>query len=257
MAHPNSKTSYFNMISARNANQDIDSKVKTIFKNSSLNQSCTEEQKNLIVENMSSRNYHKGEVIFYEGQPSFLIYFIYSGVIKLWKEGLHKDGQIIRFAKEGDMMGFWGSLENANYSLTATAITDAQLVYIKKDIFLPVVQTNSALSTILHDYIKELKKTEEDLRNMADMNVREKVAHSILVLLNLFKNKMDEIAFRIVLSRKEIAALSAICEDRVSKQLSDFKKEKIIIVNGKNVFIDQNALKKIVPIANLMDHGNR
>jgi hypothetical protein len=59
---------------------------------------------------------------------------------------------------------------------------------------------------------------------------------------------MDEITFRVVLSRKEIAGLSAICEDRVSKQLSDFKKEKIIIINGKNIFIDQNALKKIVPL---------
>jgi CRP-like cAMP-binding protein len=49
-----------------------------------------------------------------------------------------------------------------------------------------------------------------------------------------------------VLSRKEIAALSAISEDRVTKQLSDFKKENIISVNENKVFIDQKALQKII-----------
>ncbi|MCX6292651.1 MAG: Crp/Fnr family transcriptional regulator [Bacteroidetes bacterium] len=253
MGRSNSNTSYLNMLSGKNSSQDLENKVSIIFRNSALNQSCTEEQKNLIVENMSCRNYRKGDVIFYEGQPSFLIYFVYSGIVKLWKEGLHQYGQIIRFAKEGDMMGFWGALENTNYTLTATAITDVQLCYIKKDVFLPVVQANSSLNIILHDYIKELKKTEEDLRNMAEMNVREKVAHSLLVLLELFKNKMDDFTFRIVLSRKEIAALSGICVDRVSKQLSDFKKEKIIIISGKNKFIDQNALNNIISAPNYIN----
>lgn len=64
------------------------------------------------------------------------------------------------------------------------------------------------------------------------MNVREKVAHSLLELLDLFRNNLDEHTYKIVLSRKEISSLSAISEDRVSKQLSDFKKERKIIVEG-------------------------
>ncbi|MCX6295401.1 MAG: helix-turn-helix domain-containing protein [Bacteroidetes bacterium] len=81
---------------------------------------------------------------------------------------------------------------------------------------------------------------------MAEMNVREKVANSLLVFINLFKDKLDEAAYRIILSRKEIAGHSAICEDRISKQLSDFKKEKIITINNKGIQIDQKALQKII-----------
>ncbi|MCX6295400.1 MAG: Crp/Fnr family transcriptional regulator [Bacteroidetes bacterium] len=75
---------------------------------------------------MSCINYRKGEVIFHEGQPSYLIYFVHSGIVKLWKEGLHGDGLIIRFAKDGDMVGFWSSHENVDYTLSATALTDIQ-----------------------------------------------------------------------------------------------------------------------------------
>ena len=144
------------------------------------------------------------------------------------------------------MFGFWGSLENSNYSLSATAISDSELYFIKKDIFLPIVQANSSLNMLLHDYIKELKKTEDSLRNMAEMNVREKVAHSLLELLDLFRNNLDEHTYKIVLSRKEISSLSAISEDRVSKQLSDFKKERKIIVEGAKTFIDKQALQEII-----------
>jgi len=230
----------------RQAGHDYERNDNVFLKNHTLNQYCTQEQKRMIAETMRSRTYHKGEIIFYEGQPSFLIYFVSSGVIKLWKEGLHKVEQIIRFTKEGDMMGFWGSLENKNYTLSATAITDTELYYIRKDIFLPVVQSNSVLQIMLHDYIRELKKTEDELRNMGDMNVREKVAHSLLVLLEVFKDHLDEAAYRVILSRKEIAALSAVSEDRVGKQLADFKKDNIITIRYNKIYIDQKLLQEII-----------
>ena len=241
----NTFTSY-NMLTKKNVCNEIKSKHSILFKNKILYQCCTQEQSNILSENMNCTNYRKGEMIFHEGQPSFLIYFIYSGVIKLWKEGLHNNGLVIRFAKEGDMIGFWSSHENMDYTLSASALTETRLCYIKKDVFLPVVQANSSLQIILHDYVKELKKTEVDLRNMAEMNVREKVANSLLVFLNLFKDKLDEAAYRIILSRKEIAALTAICEDRISKQLSEFKKEKIIVKKDKRIFIDEKALQNII-----------
>lgn len=234
------------MLFNKQLGSDLECKSHLIFHNSALSQYCTEEEKSQIVNNLIHRSYHRNEVIFYEGQPSYLIYFICSGVVKLWKEGCHKLEQSIRFSKSGDMFGFWGSLENSSYSLSATAISDSELYFIKKDIFLPIVQANSSLNMLLHDYIKELKKTEDSLRNMAEMNVREKVAHSLLELMELFRNDLDEHTYKIVLSRREISALSAISEDRVSKQLSDFKKERKIIVDGNKTFIDKQALQEII-----------
>ncbi len=204
------------------------------------------EQNSLIDKYLKHKNYPKKDVIFREGQPAYRIYFIKSGIVKLWKEGIHFSEQTIRFAKQGDMIGFWGSHENNNYSLSATALTDIELGYIEKDYFLPIAQENSSLQLIFHDYIKELKKTEDDLRNMAEMNVREKVAHSILVLLDVFKNTNDAHAYKTALSRKSIASLSAVSEDRVSKQLSEFKKENIIVLNNERTSIDQTALQKII-----------
>jgi len=57
---------------------------------------------------------------------------------------------------------------------------------------------------------------------------------------------MDAQAYKTILSRKEIASISAISEDRVSKQLSEFRRENIIKINDKRTFVDQKALQKII-----------
>ncbi len=228
-----------------NYNKTISFTEKTFLMNGISKDYFTQEQKSQIERNLKHKSCQRNEVIFREGHPAFRVYFIKSGIIKLWKEGVNFVEQTIRFAKEGDMIGFWGSYENNNYSLSATAITDIEISYIEKDFFMPVVQDSPSLQIIFHDYIKELKKTEDDLRNMAEMNVREKVAHSILVLLHVFKDLKDDHTYKAVLSRKAIASLSAVSEDRVSKQLSEFKKENIIGQDDDRMHIDQTALKEI------------
>ncbi len=227
--------------------KDLHSKNNSIDNNKVLGRYCTEEQKALLVNNLNCIHYKKGETIFYEGQPTFLIYLIYSGIVKLWKEGQHREGQIIRFSKRGEIMGFWGCLEKEKYSLSATALVDTNVCYIKKKIFFDVFRNNFEIFFyILQEYIRNLKKVESDIRNMAEMNVREKVAKAILILLDCFGNNINNTNLKTVLSRQEIASLAGLNIDSVSKQLAVFKREKIIVADENKISIDHKALKKII-----------
>jgi len=234
--------------------RDLSSKNNVIDKNKILNKHCTKEQKILLVKNMNCLFFKQGESIFNEDQPAFLIYFIYSGIVKLWKEGVHKEEQVIRFAKEGEAIGFWGCLENKSFSLSASAMVDTNICYIKKEIFFDVFRNNyKILFHFLQAYTIKLKKTESHLRDMAEMNVREKVAKSILILLDVFGNNMNSTNSKILLSRYEIAQLAGINLDSVSKQLAVFKNEKIIVADKNKITIDQKALKKIIFPYSYMD----
>ena len=133
------------MISANHAKYDSVVKENILFSNNTIFKNFTAEQKTLLLENMRCRTFSRGEVIFYEGQPSYLIYFVYSGVVQLWKEGIHNLEQIIRFAHDGDIIGFWSSYGNTDYSLSATATTESVLCSFRKDVFLPLLHTNLVL----------------------------------------------------------------------------------------------------------------
>lgn len=234
--------------------RDLSSKNNVIDKNKTLSKYCSKEQETLLVKNMSCIFLKQGEIIFHEDQPVLLIYFIYSGIIKLWKEGVHKDEQVIRFAKEGEAIGFWGCLENENYSLSASAMTDTNVCYVKKEIFFDIFRNDyKTLFHLSHEYIIELKKIESHIRNMAEMNVREKVAKAILTLLSVFGNDMNSTNLKIVLSRHEIASIAGLNIDSVSKQLAEFKREKVIGINNNIISIDQKALKKIILPYNIID----
>ena len=88
---------------------------------------------------------------------------------------------------------------------------------------------------------------------MAEMNVREKVAKAILTLLSVFGNDMNSTNLKIVLSRHEIASIAGLNIDSVSKQLAEFKREKVIGINNNIISIDQKALKKIILPYNIID----
>ena len=227
--------------------KDLNSKNNSVDKNKVLGKYCTKAQKALLVENLNCIYYKKEETIFYEGQPPYLIYIIYSGIVKLWKEGHHKEGQIVRLAKEGEIIGFWGCLENKNYSLSATALVDTNVCYIKREAFFDIFRNNFEIFFyILKEYVRNLKRIESYLRNMAEMNAREKVARSILIFLNYFGDNINSSILKVVLSRQEIASMSGLNTDSVSKQLAGFKREKIIVVNDNKISINHKALNKII-----------
>ena len=226
---------------------DLNSKTNSVDKNKVLGKYCTKAQKDLLIENLNCIYYKKDETIFYEGQPSYLIYFIYSGVVKLWKEGQHKEGQIVRLAKEGEIIGFWGCLENKNYSLSATALVDTNVCYIKREAFFDILRNNFEIFFyILKEYVRNLKRMESHLRNMAEMNAREKVAKSILIFLDYLGGNINSSNLKTVLARQEIASMSGLNTDSVSKQLAGLKREKIIVVNDNKISINHKALNKII-----------
>src|SRR3990172_3599867 len=211
---------------------------------------CTPEQKYFLQKEVVYSNYKKDDLIFHEHQPAFTIFYICSGTVELWKEGIYSPKQVIRFAKAGDLIGYRGViLENAQYHLSATALENTGICSVEKNIFTKVLKENPELnSNILLTYTKELEKIETRLRDLTNMNVREKVAEALLIIQDAFGNKNDNgIPHAISLSRQDIASVAGTSEGRTIKQIAEFRNEKILTGNGKKIIILQpDKLKEVV-----------
>src|ERR1039458_5636382 len=70
-----------------------------------LQQYCTPEQKSFLEKEVIHCNYKKDDLIFHEHHPAFNVFFICSGIVELWKEGIYTQKQVIRFVKDGDFLG--------------------------------------------------------------------------------------------------------------------------------------------------------
>ena len=220
-----------------------------IGRNYLLQKYCTPEQKSFLMKEVIHCNYKKDDLIFHEHQPAFNVFFICSGIVELWKEGIYTPKQVIRYVKEGDLVGCRGIImENFQYQLSASALEDSKICSVEKNVFAKVLKENPELNShILQTYTKELEKVETRLRDLANMNVREKVAEALLILCCTLAIKDDKTAMNIPLSRQTIADVACTCKGRVIKQIAEFRDEKILIGRGKKIIILRpDKLKEIV-----------
>ena len=93
---------------------------------------------------------------------------------------------------------------------------------------------------------QELRQSEERMKSLSLMNVREKVAYSLLyineVLGIVSSGELDAL-----LSRQELAELAGTTKEQVSKCLSEFELDGMVMMDCKKITIpDIQKLKKII-----------
>ncbi|HQO32902.1 MAG TPA: Crp/Fnr family transcriptional regulator, partial [Chitinophagales bacterium] len=173
-------------------------------------------------------SYKKGETIFRQGAYAAGVYCINAGKIKLSMMGDEGKEQIIRMAKPGDIIGYKALLSGEKYNATAIAIEDTNICFIPKEIFLVILQKDASLSFEMMKVLSnELKRAEEKITHLAQKQVRERMAETILFLKETYGLDKDD-HVNIQLSREEIANLVGTATETAIRLLSEFNKEHII-----------------------------
>lgn len=171
-----------------------------------------------------------------EGDSIQGLYFICSGKVKTIKTGINGREQIVRLTKNGDTIGFRGFGTSKKYLISASALEDTVLCNF----------SNATMFDILHNvpeftyalmlfYADELNKSENNIRKIAHMNVRERVIDLLLYIHRKFGQINDLID--IELSRKEIADFAGTTEEQAIRVISNLKKEMLIKTVGKKIGI--------------------
>jgi CRP-like cAMP-binding protein len=176
----------------------------------------------------------KGQQFMIEGAPMQGLYFIYSGKTKVLKTGIHGKEQIVRLTKEGDTIGFRGFGTSNRYLISAAAIEDTVLCNFNNEIMHTILKSIPELTyDLMLFYAGELNKSENNIKKIAQMNVRERVIDALLYLHKKFGQTNGLIG--ITLSRKEIADFIGTTDEQITRILSSLKKEEAIKIVGKKI----------------------
>lgn len=197
--------------------------------------------------------YRKGQVLFNEGGHPFGLYCINKGKIKVSIMGDEGKEQIVRMAREGDVLGYRSMLANERYNATATALEDCQVCFIPKDVFLRSLKTDNALSMeVMKLLSNQLKEAEIKLTHLAQKPVRERLAETLLFLKETYGFDENSQVLSVQLSREEIGNLVGTATETAIRLLSEFNREGIIELQGKKIRIIN--IRALVRIANLNDY---
>jgi len=194
----------------------------------------------------TTRTIKKGEVIFEEGDHINGVFCISSGICKVSKMSSNGRDQIIHLVQKGDILGERSLINDEVANLKATAINDMEVCFIPREEIIKDLQKNSDFSmNVLRDLAASLKSADNVIVDMAQKTVKQRLAEMLINLEDKFGHDLDHV-LNINLSREDIANIIGTATESAIRLLSEFKKEGVISLKGKNISLkDIPELKKI------------
>lgn len=194
----------------------------------------------------TSHTVKKGEVIFEEGETINGIYCVKDGICKLTKLSPNGKDHIVKLIKKGELLGQRSMISDEPVNLTAVALEDMEVCFIPKTEVMGFFDKNNQFSmNVMKTICGDLKEADDHMVNMAQKTVKERLAETLLYLLDTF-GKNDDNTLKVQLSRDELASMIGTATESCIRLLSDFNKLGLIELSGKKIILkDINKLKKI------------
>lgn len=208
---------------------------------------CLPDWKEVVAAKKKTVHFKKGELIFKEGDQVNGIYFLYSGAVKVHKQWVGQKELIIRFTREGDILGHRGLAGGELYPVSATALIESKACFIPNNFLETTLRADHGFTyRLMQFYSYELQKAEIRMRNLALMEVKGRIAETLLELMEVFGINKDK-HITVPITRQDIAAYSGTTYETVFKFLKTLTADKTISASGKSIRIhNEKKLRMIV-----------
>lgn len=226
-------------ISEPNCN-DCKQEFSTMFKK------LTNEQLEFLNSNKSCSVVKKGKILYQEGNRVTGVFCVNKGILKIYKTGTEGKEQIIKFAKQGDIIGYRSVINGEPACTSVKILEDAVLCHISSQDLYHLLQENSEFGIeLLQIACSELGEANNYITDIAQKSVRERLAEILLKLKDEFGLAEDGL-INISLTREELANIIGTATESVIRLLSEFKNEGLVELQGRKIkLVNIAKLKKI------------
>lgn len=209
---------------------------------------CSQEWHTLIDSNLKRFLFKKGDFIFRQGDKVEGIHIIVTGNVKVGILYPEHPERILRLAGPNKLLGHRG-IANNYYPITATALTECEILFLPNNIFVSLLKTNPELSLYLINFLaEEIRDSEERLINLIQLEVKERMACVLIALAESFGfNQESPTKLAYTLSRTDFASFVGTTYETIIRTLFSLQKSKLIKLEGKEIHIlNLNGLKKML-----------
>jgi CheY-like chemotaxis protein/CRP-like cAMP-binding protein len=200
--------------------------------------------KNFFADNVEEFEFDPGEIIYHEGDNSNFVFLISEGIVKTFKIDEQGKELITGLHKEDDFFGFTSFSNNIAYQESAAAIENVKVLRLLKSEFKNILQKNHEVTFELIDHLTDnVSEIKDQLLQMAYSSVRKKTANTLLQFSEKMKNAHND---NPKISRTDLAGIAGIATETFIRTLSDFKRDGLIDIEGRNIkILNIEKLKKV------------
>ena len=189
----------------------------------------------LIYDKSKFVRFKKKEVIIRQGTPVSHIMYIKQGSTKIYKESRKGSYIILKIESTGNFLGLLSVFANEVHKHSVASIDDTEIGFIEMDLFYDILRRNGEYSikvmTALSNYGLFIF---ERLISQSHKQLPGRIAD---VLLYFSEEIYHSLEFEFPFSRRELAYLAGTTKESFIRTLTEFKNDKIIILDGSKVEI--------------------
>lgn len=192
-------------------------------------------EREILYDNSNIVRFSKKDVIFRQNTRTSHIMIVFSGLVKIFKEGSTHRQIILKLALPGNYIGLLSVLGDQIHQYSASAVEDSDICFIDINAFRNIIIENGKFGLKLSGIISQeglyifnrlLSQTQKQLPGrIAD------------VLIYFSRDVYNSSKFTLPLTRRELAELAGTTKESFIRTLTEYKNDKIINLNGSEVEI--------------------
>ena len=188
------------------------------------------------------KHVEKGEVLFFQSDPSELAYIVRTGDISIILNSSDGREMVINEMHSGDLFGELGILTKKPRSTSAITRTKSELLVIPRQALLSVIENEPQLALrILEITASRLQVSSEREGALAFMDAQARLARLLLEL-----EKEEKQTGYITISQDELAHRTGLIRQTVAKALGKWRRQGLLLTGrGRIVLLDYKTLKEL------------
>jgi CRP-like cAMP-binding protein len=210
---------------------------------------CSPEWRKLIAQRTTELRFAAGEQIFKEKQPADQLYIMNTGKAKVHSSFAPGSSRILRFARDGQVLGHRGIGLDFTYTVSATALTACSVQMIPMPLFLEVLKANANFGFHFMLFLaEELRRSEEQVKNLMNMTVLQRVAKALRATADCFGfDPDDKNLLAYTPSRQDLADYAGATYESTIRALGELQKKKVIKTMGREIrIVNSKALQALL-----------
>ena len=179
-----------------------------------------------------------------EGSPVKEFLYLKKGLVKLVKQGENQRERIISIARPLDFVSLISTFSEKHYEFSISALEESIVCGIDLQSMKEVIRKNGGFALELMEHITRSSNfVIQATYDIDDKHLRGRIAYILL----WFSNKIyHSDMFMLPISRKEIGELINMTTENVIRILSEFRKDGLVRIDGKNIeILNKELLEKL------------
>ena len=204
----------------------------------------SEEETELLRANSRDVKYKKGEVIAKQGSFASHVIFLKEGLVKVYLEGDQKD-LILKIVTNNHFISLSSVFDgNDSFLYSVSTYIDSVATLINIDTFKQIIRSNAKFATQIINLLNA--NTAQIYGRFYCLTRKQSHGRVADIIMCLSENIFGSLSFRLNLTRNDLADLTGLSSESVTRIFKEFKDSSIIELDNKNIkILDYERLSDI------------